>query len=114
MTTLSPREYISGERLLEIFTDIAAGERNHGDFLKSFAEAYVRADPGNLVILMPTAFQLVRKYQLNELHPPQPPAATSCAHECGIAVPHFHCVCAKCGATYVNPKPPPQPPAVAA
>lgn len=52
------------EQVLEIFRRIAFGEGNHGDFLRHFSEAYIRADSENRTLLTPTAIILVHKYGL--------------------------------------------------
>ena len=46
----------------EVFRKIAAGERKHGSFLTAFAEALIRADWDNEVILQPAALALIEKY----------------------------------------------------
>ena len=39
---------------------------NHGDFLKHFANAWLKTDRANKVILKPAWLMLVNKYQLEE------------------------------------------------
>lgn len=46
----------------EIFRKIASGERKHGSFLTTFAEAMMRADDENEKILLPAALALIEKY----------------------------------------------------
>lgn len=38
--------------------------QNHGDFLKAFFQAFLRADPSNSRILLPAAKALETKYHL--------------------------------------------------
>ena len=52
--------------LLHIFRDVSNGRGQHGGFLRSFAEAVTRADPGNLILLRPAMVALVEKYSLNK------------------------------------------------
>ena len=54
------------ESIREIYREIAAGRGDHGDFVRSFAEAIIRADDENLDLLMNSALALVRKYNLVE------------------------------------------------
>jgi len=55
---------ITDEELLHIYVEIAGGRGNHGDFLKSFAEAIMRADYSNFAMLRMVASFLVTKYDL--------------------------------------------------
>jgi hypothetical protein len=52
------------QRLRYIWVEVHNGRGNHGDFLRAFASAYVRADPPNEYILRPAAEALVAKYNL--------------------------------------------------
>jgi len=54
------------EQLHYIMVEVANGRGNHGDFLRSFADAMVRADAGNLSILREAAWKLVDKYGLEK------------------------------------------------
>jgi hypothetical protein len=51
-------------RLRHIWIEVASGRGRHGDFLKSFGDAYSRADYGNIAILHDAAVKLVLKYGL--------------------------------------------------
>ena len=56
---------MSTERVLHaIAVDVV--NSNHGDFLKTFADAYLRADRANERILRPAWLVLVDKYQLDK------------------------------------------------
>jgi hypothetical protein len=57
---------LSTPKLLHIWTEIAKGRNYHGDFLKSFAAAYIRADDQNLQLIHSAALALVVKYQLTK------------------------------------------------
>jgi len=57
---------LSTPKLLHIFTEIAHGRNHHGEFLRSFGEAYVRADDQNLQLLHSAALALVVKYSLGD------------------------------------------------
>jgi hypothetical protein len=59
--TLRP---LTGEDVHAIWLAVKDGRGNHGDFLKAFAEAIVRADDENLAILMPAAMRLIVKFDL--------------------------------------------------
>ena len=48
-----------------IWTSIGAGVGKHGHFLRAFAMAWLRADPGNLKILEKASKELISKYNLN-------------------------------------------------
>jgi hypothetical protein len=52
--------------LLHIFVEVAQGRGRHGDFLRSFADAYSRADDQNRAILHEAAADLVTKYGLEK------------------------------------------------
>lgn len=52
------------ERLHEIAVCVVNSK--HGDFLKSFADAYLRADQANEAILRDTWTVLIQKYSLDE------------------------------------------------
>ncbi len=52
------------EELVEIYRAVSAREVDAGDFLRTFAEAFTRADEYNKAILIPAAFQLCVKYDL--------------------------------------------------
>ena len=58
------KEYHSLDKLREIFAGVADGVGNHGDFLRRFAEAFLRADSFNLPLLIYPARVYVRKYNL--------------------------------------------------
>jgi hypothetical protein len=51
-------------KLLHIWTEVALGRGLHGGFLKAFAEAYVRADPANVLIMNGAARMFVVKFDL--------------------------------------------------
>lgn len=55
---------MEGKVVMAVMRNIASGADKHGGFLTSFADAMCRADDQNLHILMPAAFELVRKYDL--------------------------------------------------
>ena len=59
----------------EVMRKIASGERKHGDFLTAFADAFIRADYTNEIILLPAALQLIAKYDL-ESYAAAPPDET--------------------------------------
>lgn len=46
----------------EVFRKIASGERRHGSFLTTFADALMRADDDNELILQLAALALIEKY----------------------------------------------------
>jgi hypothetical protein len=46
----------------EIFRKIAAGERHHGSFLTTFAQALMLADDDNETLLQQAAVALIEKY----------------------------------------------------
>jgi hypothetical protein len=48
----------------EVFRKIAAGERRHGSFLTTFAQALLYADDENELILQSAALTLIEKYSL--------------------------------------------------
>jgi len=52
-------------KLLHIWTEVGLGRGRHGGFLRSFAEAYCRADPANLELVRAAAQALVVKYSLD-------------------------------------------------
>jgi hypothetical protein len=54
----------SEEQTRHIFVEVAGGRGRHGDFLKSFAQAFLRADSDNLRILNWAAVSLIEKYKL--------------------------------------------------
>ena len=56
---------MSDAQLLHIFADIANGRGQHGGFLRSFAEAVIRADPPNFAMLRPAMKALIEKYSLD-------------------------------------------------
>jgi len=51
-------------RELHLMVDAYNGPKKQGDFLRSFAEAFMRADPGNFELLRPVAAKLIEKYDL--------------------------------------------------
>lgn len=57
---------LSSPKLLHIWTEVASGRDHRGDFLRSFAEAYIRADDQNLQLVRSAALALVVKYQLSK------------------------------------------------
>lgn len=52
------------EKIIAIWKDVANGVGNHGDFLRSFAEAMIRADDENYAILSVPSLMLIKKYKL--------------------------------------------------
>ena len=52
-----------------IFKEIIDDRGGHGDFLKSFAAAFIRADAENKELMMPSALALVVKYGLAKYLP---------------------------------------------
>lgn len=42
--------------------------QNHGDFLKCFLQAFLRADPANARILLPAMQALEKKHSLKDLY----------------------------------------------
>jgi len=59
----------SGPRLVDdqvrhIFLEVSLGRGRHGDFLKYFGDAVVRADPENFALIRPSAMMLIVKYEL--------------------------------------------------
>jgi len=60
-----PMDPIALAMVLEfIFVAIVNDVGKHGDFLKAFARAYLRADNDNRELLRPSAVALVEKYGL--------------------------------------------------
>lgn len=57
-------QLLTTEQIHEIYRKIANGYNHHGDFLRGFAEAYIRADRDNQAILRPAAVALIEKYNL--------------------------------------------------
>jgi hypothetical protein len=53
-------------QLRHIFVEVSLGRGRHGDFLKSFAQAVLRADPDNFALIRPAATMLVVKYMLRD------------------------------------------------
>lgn len=64
------------DRLNYIFTEIANGAGDHGDFLKDFARSYIRADIDNKRLLKTAAVRLVIKYDLQK----HLPVSGQCSH----------------------------------
>lgn len=62
---------ITPVQVVSIFKEVANGRGDHGSFLRSFADAVVRADEENLVVLYETALKLICKYQLRDYVQPQ-------------------------------------------
>jgi len=60
--TVIDRLRLQDEELREIYR--CALDAGHGDFLKSFAEAVVRADHENIIYLRPAALFFIHKYGL--------------------------------------------------
>jgi hypothetical protein len=56
---------LSHQELRHIYLEIANGRGQHGSFLRSFAEAYLRADPEDQKYLYKTACLFVEKYSLD-------------------------------------------------
>jgi hypothetical protein len=52
-------------RLLHIWSEVSLGRGRHGDFLKAFADAYIRADHMNVQLIGAGARALVVKYSLD-------------------------------------------------
>lgn len=52
--------------IITIYTNVFWGVGLHGDFLKTFALAYIKADGVNREILKPVAEQFIDKFQLNQ------------------------------------------------
>jgi len=57
-------ETLTDESIRALYIDIANGLGNHGSFLVTFADAFLRADAENFQLLKPVAMELVRKYNL--------------------------------------------------
>jgi hypothetical protein len=57
---------ILNSMILRIWREVANGRGGHGDFLRSFADAVVRADEDNFALIRPAAAALVIKYHLSE------------------------------------------------
>lgn len=55
------------ERIIAIWKDVANGVGNQGDFLRTFAEAMIRADDENYAILCESSIALIKKYKLGGL-----------------------------------------------
>ncbi len=53
-------------KLLHIWTEVHLGRGTRGGFLRAFAEAYIRADETNLVLIREAAKALVIKFSLDE------------------------------------------------
>ena len=51
-------------QIKELYRQIAAGEGQHGDFLRAFAEAVMRSDKENFLLLLNPAEILILKYNL--------------------------------------------------
>ena len=58
------------ERLLHAWREVNSGRGQHGDFLRSFAAAFVNADDEDLLVLLPAAIGLADKYDLLKYAPP--------------------------------------------
>jgi len=54
-----------GKKIMNIIA-VEVSNSNHGDFLKSFADAWQRADPQNRLVLSPAWSMLIIKYRLRE------------------------------------------------
>lgn len=61
-----PSEENAFDELVEIYRAIFANEVHAGDFLRSFAEAFSRADAANKFVLAPAAFSFAVQYKLDE------------------------------------------------
>jgi hypothetical protein len=53
-------------QMLHVWVEIADGRGHHGAFLRSFADAYTRADPDNVSLLWEASSQLIEKYELKK------------------------------------------------
>jgi hypothetical protein len=52
------------EEIKSIYTNVFLGQGKHGDFLRSFAGAVMRADRANFEVLRMPALDLISKYNL--------------------------------------------------
>lgn len=57
---------LSDSELLHIYVEVADGRGGHGDFLKSFAQAVMRADHSNFSLLRAPAALIELKYGLRK------------------------------------------------
>ena len=55
---------ISDEDIKRIYTNVFIGQGKHGDFLRSFAGAVMRADRKNFEVLIQPALHFISKYNL--------------------------------------------------
>jgi hypothetical protein len=55
--------HLTDEQIVSIWKEVAGGGF-HGDFLKSVADAVIRADHENLPVLRSAALHFIRKYKL--------------------------------------------------
>lgn len=60
---------LSKEELQYIYTEVLNDNGQHGDFLKAFGWAVLRADFENFQVMTPLAQYFVEKYKLTELLP---------------------------------------------
>jgi hypothetical protein len=56
----------SEAEIRHVFVEVAQGRDNHGDFLKDFSRAVMRADSANFALLRPAATALIYKYSLEK------------------------------------------------
>jgi len=61
-----PNKHLATDELEHIFKEIVNDVGGHGDFLKSFSLAFLRADHENQILLKPSALALVEKYDLQK------------------------------------------------
>lgn len=54
------------DELHHIFVEVSQGRNNYGGFLRSFAEAFNRADDENAHLLKFAASKIVEKYNLSK------------------------------------------------
>lgn len=56
---------LTDSELTHIYLKISNGRGNHGDFLRTFAEALLRADSENFQIMRKAAYAISVKYNLS-------------------------------------------------
>lgn len=66
---------LSDEELADVYAAVNRGEGDHGSFLRSFAEAFCRADRDNVILLRPAALAFVAQYGLARYLPAKGGAA---------------------------------------
>jgi hypothetical protein len=57
---------MTDQEILHVYVEIASGRGRHGGFLLAFAEAVVRADSSNFMLMRPVALLLMSKYGLEK------------------------------------------------